>query len=157
MTRTFSDMRQLREELVEFLLTLIQLSTSHVVHPEQCHDAVDDQETVLVADEEFSNLVEELKLVLRVDSSSIGDVVLGCLRIHTEALCDLGDPLGPEGAFGVDVRDFALSSTEVFGKLGDDRHGMRQLSLSAAELSKHLADAHGLEATIHLLVEAFVS
>jgi hypothetical protein len=73
---TFSNMRQFREELVELLLALIELTTADVVNTEQSHDAVDDEETVLVADEVFGDLVEELHLMLRVGSASVGDVLL---------------------------------------------------------------------------------
>jgi hypothetical protein len=74
---TFSDVRQLREKLVELLLTLVELTTTGVVDTEESHDAVDDEEAILVADEELCDFVQELHLVLRVDSTSVGDVVLG--------------------------------------------------------------------------------
>lgn len=73
---TFGDMRQLGEELVELLLALIQLTTTSVVNAEECHDAVDDKKAILVTDKEFGDLVQELHLVLRVDSTRIGDIVL---------------------------------------------------------------------------------
>lgn len=69
-------MGELREELVEFLLPFIELTTPGVVNTEESHDAVDDQESVLVADEKLGDLVQELHLVLRIDSASIRNVVL---------------------------------------------------------------------------------
>ena len=50
-------MRQLREELVELLLTLVELTTACIVDTEQGHDAVDNEETVLITNEEFCDLV----------------------------------------------------------------------------------------------------
>lgn len=73
---TFSDVRQLREELIELLLTLVELTPAHEVDTKQGHDAVDNQETVFVTDEEFSNLVEKLHLMLRVDGTSICNILL---------------------------------------------------------------------------------
>jgi len=73
---TFSNVRQLREKLVEFLLTLIELATAGVVDTEESHDAVDDQEPVLIADKKFRDLVQKLHLVFRVDCASVCNVVL---------------------------------------------------------------------------------
>ena len=44
-------MGQLREELVQFLLTFCQLSSSTVVNTEAVHYAIDDEEAVFVASE----------------------------------------------------------------------------------------------------------
>ena len=74
---TFSNVRQLREELVELLLSLIKLTTAGVVDPEECHDAIDDEKPVFVSHKELCDLVQKLHLMFRVDGSSIGDVVLG--------------------------------------------------------------------------------
>jgi hypothetical protein len=114
---TFSDVRQLGQELIEFLLAFVQLTTTGVVNSEERHDAVDDEEAILVANEELSDLVQELHLVLRVDGTSVGDVVLSCamlttcgkndaneltgLGIDAETLSDLGNPLWSEGAFRI--------------------------------------------------------
>lgn len=70
-------MRELRQELVELLLTLVELTTASVVNTEQCHNAVDDEQTVFVADEELGDLVQELHLMFRVDGTGVSDVVLG--------------------------------------------------------------------------------
>lgn len=76
--RTFGDMRQLREKLIELLLTLIEFTTTGVVDAKQRHDTVDDEKAVLVPDEELCDLVQQLHLMLRVDGTSVGDVVLSC-------------------------------------------------------------------------------
>ena len=44
-------MRQLREELIQFLLPVCQLAAAAVVDAEAGHDAVDDEEAVFVAGE----------------------------------------------------------------------------------------------------------
>lgn len=93
-----------------------------------------------------------------------GISTLTCLWVHTKPLCDLRNPLRPERALGVyrtsvvntpvkgnvltNVRHLAFSTTKIPRKLCNDRHGMRQLRLSATELAKDLADAHRLEATV---------
>lgn len=56
-------MRQLRKELVQFLLALIQLAAAGVVNAEESHNAVDNEQAVLIADEELGDLVEELHLM----------------------------------------------------------------------------------------------
>ena len=71
-------MRELREELVEFLLSLIELTTSSVVNAKECHNAVDDQKPILVADKELCDFVQELHLMLRVNGTGICDIVLRC-------------------------------------------------------------------------------
>jgi hypothetical protein len=78
MRSTFGNMRQLRQELVELLLPLVQLATTSVVDSKKRHDAVNDEETVLVTNKELGDLVQELHLVLGVDRTSVSDVVLGC-------------------------------------------------------------------------------
>ena len=69
------------------MLALFELASADIVDAEECHDAVDDEETILVAHKEFGNLVEKFHLVLRVGSAGIRDIVLGwvVLVIH-EAL-----------------------------------------------------------------------
>jgi hypothetical protein len=69
-------MCQFREELVELLLAFIELTTANIVDAEQSHDAVDDEETVLVADKVLGDLVEKLHLMFRVGGASVGDVLL---------------------------------------------------------------------------------
>lgn len=78
---TFRNVGQLGKELVEFLLALIELSATDIVDTKQGHDAVDDQETVFVIHEILGDLVEQLHLMLRIDSTSIGDV-FKCFANH---------------------------------------------------------------------------
>lgn len=70
-------MRQLRKKLIQLLLALIQLTAASVVDSKEGHDAIDDEETILISHEELSNLVQELHLMLGVDSTSVSDIVLG--------------------------------------------------------------------------------
>lgn len=70
-------MREFGQELIELLLALVELATASVVDAEECHDAVDDEQTVFVADEEFGYLVQKLHLMLRVDGTGVCDIVLG--------------------------------------------------------------------------------
>jgi len=56
-------MRQLRQELVQFLLALVQLAAAGVVNAEESHNAVDNEQAVLIADEELGDLVKELHLM----------------------------------------------------------------------------------------------
>jgi hypothetical protein len=74
-------MCQLRKELVELLLALVQLTTASIVDSEQGHDTVDDEKSILVSNEELGDLVQELHLVLRIDGSSVCDVVLSWMLL----------------------------------------------------------------------------
>lgn len=69
-------MCQLREELIELLLALIQLTTTGIVDAEESHDAVDNEEAILVAHKKLGNLVQQLHLMFGVDGTRIGNVVL---------------------------------------------------------------------------------
>ena len=55
---------QLRQVLVQFLLSVRQFATTAVVHAETRHDAVDYQETVFVTGEGGGERIEEFELVL---------------------------------------------------------------------------------------------
>ena len=57
-------MCQSREELVELLLALGQLATAAVVDTEAVHDAVDDQEPVLIGSKGLRKCIEKVHLVL---------------------------------------------------------------------------------------------
>ena len=56
--------RQLRQVLIQFLLSVRQLAAAAVVDAEAGHDAVDDQETVFVTGEGGGERIEEFELVL---------------------------------------------------------------------------------------------
>ena len=94
-------MCQFGQELIELLLTFIELTTADIVNAEQGHDAVDDKKAVLIPDEILGDLVQELHLVLRIDGASIGYVLLDGLGICPKTLCNLSNPLRPEGPLGV--------------------------------------------------------
>lgn len=70
-------MCQLRQELVELLLTLTQLTTTSIVDSKQSHYAVNDEQAIVVTDEVLGDFVEKLHLMFGVDSASVCDVVLG--------------------------------------------------------------------------------
>ena len=57
-------MRQLGQELIEFLLPVGKLSSATEVDPKACHDTVNDKETVLIAGKVCGKGIEELKLML---------------------------------------------------------------------------------------------
>lgn len=69
-------MCQLRKKLVKLLLALIQFATASIVDTEEGHNAVDDKETVFVANKELGDLVQKLHLMFRIDGAGVGDVIL---------------------------------------------------------------------------------
>jgi hypothetical protein len=148
---TFSDMRQLRKELVELLLALVQFTTASVVDSEQGHNTVNDEKSVFVTNEELGNLVQELHLVLRVDGSSVGDVVLSyillvwCSRhnartltglwVNTESLSNLRNPLRPKCTFGI-----CGTRSEETSSLGEQRTDVCHLAFGATHVFWQLRD-----------------
>lgn len=97
----FSHLGQLAEELTELLLTLAELTTADVVDAEEGHQAVDDEEAVLAGGELLGEVGEAFGLALAVGNTALDDVFVGCLGLDAEALGDLDDALGAEGAFCV--------------------------------------------------------
>lgn len=57
-------MRQLGKKLVELLLAIGEFSAPAVIDAETSHDAVDDEQTVLVGREVCRKSIEKLKLML---------------------------------------------------------------------------------------------
>jgi hypothetical protein len=57
-------MCQLGEKLVELLLALIEFTTTCVIDTEKSHDAVDDKQPVLIANEKFGDFIEKFHLML---------------------------------------------------------------------------------------------
>ena len=82
-------MRQLHQELVEFLLTIRKLTTSTIVHPKAVHDTIDYQQTELSCRKFLAKSIEQFQLMFAVESSSVSDILLGRFRINTETFCDL--------------------------------------------------------------------
>lgn len=68
--------RQLRQELVQFLLSVRQLAAAAVVDAETGHDAVDYQEAVFVAGEGGGERVQEFELVLAWEENLLASKVL---------------------------------------------------------------------------------
>ncbi len=62
---TFCHVCQPGQKLIQFLLSIRQLATAAVIHAEAVHDAVDDEESVLIAGELHRQGIEQLQLVLQ--------------------------------------------------------------------------------------------
>ncbi|KAL6230081.1 hypothetical protein BDW75DRAFT_79702 [Aspergillus navahoensis] len=120
---TFGHMSELHQELIELLLAIRQLPTSTEINSEAVHNAVDDQHT------------------------GISNVLLSRVRINAKPFCDLPNTLRTECAFCVNIGHLALCTAHVLGKLCDNRHGVGELGLAAAELAEYFADAHTLKTT----------
>ncbi len=69
-------MCQFRKKLVKFLLTFIELATPRVVDSKECHDTVNDKESVFISHKELCDLVQKLHLMFGVDSTSVCNIVL---------------------------------------------------------------------------------
>ena len=72
---TLSYVGQLGEKLVELLLSLVQLTAAHIINTEQGHYAVNDEKPILVVHKVLGHFVEKLHLMLRINSTSVGDVL----------------------------------------------------------------------------------
>jgi hypothetical protein len=140
-------MRQLHQKLIQFLLSLRQLTPSTVVNPEAIHNTVNDQETIITPGKLATERIEQFKLMLAIQGTRVGDILLCGVGVDAEAFGDLSDSLGAKGSFGVDVGDFAVCTAEGFGELGDDGHCVGELGFAAAEFAENFADAHALEAS----------
>ena len=69
------------EVLAQLALTLIQLSAAVVVVSEVCHDAVDDEKTVLSGREWLGQTTELIVLVFAVLRTDVEDVLVGGLMV----------------------------------------------------------------------------
>ena len=78
------------------------------------------KEAVLVRRKALTQAVQQLELVLRVECTPVEDVFARRVAINTETLGNLADALRTEGALGVNVRNLALSTAHILGKLADD-------------------------------------
>lgn len=58
-----------------------------------------------------------------------------------------------QGSLGVDVGDLSVSSFHVQWQLRGDAHGVTELSLSRAKLTKDFRDGHGFDASSQELVQ----
>jgi hypothetical protein len=78
--------------------------------------------------------------MLNCVTSGVLDVLQGFFSIKIKSLSNLLNSFGPECAFSVNVNDFSVSSSFLFGKLSGDTQGVCKLSLASSELSKSLSD-----------------
>jgi len=81
--------RDLLQELGKVGLTLAEFAASLIVDSEAGHDAVDNEQSILAGAEGFRAEVEKLALVLAIDGSGVGDVVVRLVWVHTEAFGNL--------------------------------------------------------------------
>jgi len=77
----FRHLSELAEMLVQFALAFVQLASTMVVVAEVCHDAVDDEETVLSRGERLSQTAKLVVLVLAVLRTGIENVLVGSFRV----------------------------------------------------------------------------
>ena len=91
--------------------------------------------------------------MLNCVTSGILDVLQSLFSVKIESLSNLLNSLGPECAFSVNVNDFSVSSSFLFGKLSGDTQGVGKLSFAGSELSKGFSDGHGLDSASQKLVE----
>ena len=77
-----SHLAELAEVLAQLALTFVQLSTAMVVVAEVCHDAVDDEKTILPGREWLSQTTELIVLVFAVLCTDVEDVLIGGLVIN---------------------------------------------------------------------------
>lgn len=73
---------ELAEVLAQLALTFVQLSTAMVVVAEVCHDAVDDEETILPGREWLGQTTELIVLVFAVLRTDVEDVLIGGLVVN---------------------------------------------------------------------------
>lgn len=135
------------QKLAESLLTIRQFSTTAVICAEESHDRVNDEKTILSGAEVECKDIQQLHLVLTVESAADTDVVAGLLWVDSEALSDLDNSFWSECALSINPSNLSLGATHLFWKLCDDCHCVTDLSLAATELSINLTDTHGFKAT----------
>lgn len=139
---------ELAEVLTQLALAFIQLSATMVVVAEVCHDAVDDEKTVLPGREWLSQTTELIVLVFAVLSADVEDILVGSLVVDcalsvcymvswarwiltAKALRDLLDAIGTPGPFRVNDSDPTFGTTLLLRQLSDDGHSVGKLCLAA--------------------------
>lgn len=95
----FGDQDKPAEEDTQLLLALAELSTADVVSTEKVENAVDQEETILAADEHLWQFLEDFILLLAVVGALNVDVLHDGLPVHTKAFRDLNKSFWAEGAF----------------------------------------------------------
>lgn len=79
---TLRDLFQEVQELPKLLLSFGKLTTSKIVNTKACHNAVDYQETELAADKQFTEFLEEFKLLFAVVATRVGNILKRRVRIN---------------------------------------------------------------------------
>ena len=155
---------KLAEMLTQLALAFIQLSTAMVVVAEVCHDAVNDEKTVLPGREWLSQTTELIVLVLAILRADIEDILVGGLVVNcalsacgtvswadwiltAKALRDLLDTIGTPSSFRVNDSNPTFRATLLFRQLSDDSHGVGKLGLAA---SCRQSVKHRVKRPIHL-------
>lgn len=130
---------ELAEMLAQLALTLVQLTTAMIVVAEVCHDAVDDEETVLSRSERLSQATQLFVLVLAILRAHVENVFVGSFMVNwvlsalplrpqenegltSEPLRDLLDTLWAPCPFSVDDGNSSFSTTFLLRQLGDHSH-----------------------------------
>jgi len=81
----FCHMAQLRQEQIQFSLSMGQLPSPLVVNTETGHDAVDDQQHKITTCKLPRERIQQLVLVLAVECPGIEDVLKRSVRIDTKS------------------------------------------------------------------------
>jgi len=114
-------MAQLRQELIQFSLSIGQLPSSLVVNTETGHDAVDDKQHKFPTRKLPYERVQRVVLMLVVECSGIEGVLKRSVRTDAKAFSNLCNLLRSKSTFDVYVGNFALAAAKFFGQLRD--HG----------------------------------
>lgn len=100
-------MGQFHQKLIQLLLTIRQFPTSTIINPKTVHDAINNKQPILATHKCLRKRIQQLELVLAVQRTRIGNILLRGIGIKSEPFCDLSNALGPERALCVDVGDSA--------------------------------------------------
>jgi hypothetical protein len=139
---------KLAKVLAQLSLAFVQFSTAMEVVAEVCHDAVDNEKTILPARERLSQATKLLVLVFTVLRPHVQNVLVSGFRINCELLVvanvkcvkpltakafrDLYDALWTPCPLRVNDSDSTFSTTLLFRQLSDDGHGVGELCFAAS-------------------------
>lgn len=160
----FCHLAELAEMLTQLALAFIQLSTAMVVVAEVCHDAVNDEKTVLPRREWLGQTTELIVLVFAILGADVKDVLVGGLVVNcalsacgtvswaewiltAKTLRDLLDTIGTPSPFRVNDSNPTFRATLLFRQLSDDGHRVGKLGLAA---SCRQSVKHWVERSVHL-------
>lgn len=145
----FCHLAELAEVLAQFALAFIQLSTAMVVVAEVCHDAVDDEKTVLAGRERLGQTAELIVLVFAVLRTDVENVLIGGLVVNcalsvcntvslkrqtltAKAFRNLLDTIWAPCSLRVNDSNTTFGTTLFLRQLSDDSHSVGQLGLAAS-------------------------